>query len=160
MEAIKKIMVAIDLSEYSRDILKYAGTLAKSIKSELVIVNVMNNRDIETLQKAAMETDAFSVEEWLIRQKEERLRLIEGLIEETGCSHLPNKIVFREGVPFRELIKTVDEEGIDLVAMGAKGRSNVPGELVGSTAEKICRRCPIPILSLRSPGHKKILEDR
>lgn len=82
------------------------------------------------------------------------------MIEETGCSHLPNKVVFREGVPFRELIKAVDEEGADLVAMGAKGRSNVPGELVGSTAEKMCRRCPVPILSLRSPGHKKTLEDR
>jgi len=160
MDAIKKMIVAIDLSEYSRDILKYAGTLAKSINTELIIVNVINNRDIEALQKAAVETDAFSVEEWLIRQKEERRGLIEGLIEETGCTHLPNKIVFREGVPFRELLKAIDEEGANLIAMGAKGRSNVPGELVGSTAEKMCRRCPIPILSLRSPGHKKILKDR
>jgi len=160
MEAIKKIMVAIDLSAYSRDILKYAGTLAKNINSELIIVNVINNRDIEALQKAAMETDAFSVEEWLIRQKEERLRLIEGLVEETGCSHLTNKIVFREGVPFRELLKAVNEEGADLIAMGAKGRSNVPGEPVGSTAEKMCRRCPVPILSLRGGGQKKTPVDR
>ena len=160
MEAIKKIMVAIDLSEYSRDILKYAGTLAKSIKSELIIVNVINNRDIEALQKAAMETDAFSVEGWLRKQEEERLGLIEGLIEETGCSHLPNKIIFRDGVPFRELLKTVDEEGANLVAMGTKGRSDVRGVFVGSTAEKLCRRCPVPILSLRSPSHKKIPADR
>lgn len=160
MEAIKKMIVAIDLSEYSRDTLKYAGSLAKSINSELIIVNVINNRDIEALQKAARDTDAFSVEEWLRKQKEERLGLIEGLIEETGCSHLPNRIVFREGVPFRELIKVVDEEEADLVAMGTKGRSNLSGVLVGSTAEKMCRRCPVPILSLRSPGHKKILADR
>ena len=160
MEAIKKMIVAIDLSEYSRDILKYAGTLAKSINTELIIVNVINYRDIEVLRKAAMETDAFSVEKWLRRQKEERQGLIEGLLEETGCSHLPNKLVFREGVPFRELLKAVDEEGANLIAMGAKGRSNVPGELVGSTAEKMCRRCPVPILSLRSPGHKKNLADR
>ena len=160
MEAIKKIIVAIDLSEYSRDILEYAGNLAESVKSELIIVNVINNRDIETLQKAAMETDAFSVKGWLTRQKEERLGLIQGLIEEAGCSHIPCKIVFREGVPFRELLKAVDEEGADLVAMGAKGRGNVPGELIGSTAEKMCRRCPVPKLSLRSPGHKKILANR
>ncbi|MBW2352448.1 MAG: universal stress protein [Deltaproteobacteria bacterium] len=110
MEAIKKIIVAIDLSGYSRDLLKYAGSLAKTFECELIIVNVINNRDIEALQRAAMETDTFSVEEWLIRQKEERLRSIEGLIEETGCSHLPSKILFRQGVPFRELLKAIDEE--------------------------------------------------
>ena len=91
MKTIRKIMAAIDLSEYSRDILTYAGVLAKSIKSELIIVNVINNRDIEVLQKAAMKTDAFSVKEWLRRQKEERLGLIEGLMEETDCNHLPNR---------------------------------------------------------------------
>ena len=160
MEAIKKIIVAIDLSEYSREILEYAGNLAKSINSELIIVNVINNRDIEVLQKVAMETDAFSVKEWVTRQKEERQGLIEGLIEETGCRYLPSKIIFREGAPFRELLKVLDEEGADLVAMGAKGRGNVPGVVVGSTAEKMCRRCPVPILSLRSPGRKKIPEGR
>jgi nucleotide-binding universal stress UspA family protein len=159
MEAIKKIIVAIDLSEYSREILEYVGTLGKSINSELIIVNIINNRDIEVLQKAAMETDAFSVKEWLTRQKEERQGLIEGLIEETGCSHLPNKIVFREGTPFRELLKVVDENGANLVVMGAKGRSNVPGVVMGSTAEKMCRRCPVPIFNLRNPSHKKIPVD-
>jgi len=59
MEAIKKIMVAIDLSAYSRDILKYAGTLAKNINSELIIVNVINNRDIEALQKLQWKPTPF-----------------------------------------------------------------------------------------------------
>ena len=46
-------MAAIDLSEYSGDILKYAGTLTKCIKSELMIINVINNGNIAVLQKAA-----------------------------------------------------------------------------------------------------------
>ena len=38
MKKIRKIMVAIDLSEYSKDILEYAGFLAKTTESELVSV--------------------------------------------------------------------------------------------------------------------------
>ena len=159
MKTIKKIMAAIDFSEYSGDILKYAGALTKSSKGELIIVNVINDRDMAVLQKAAMETDAFSVKEWLKRQKEERLMLIKGLMEETDCSHLPNNVIFREGVPFRELLKEIEEEGIDLIVMGAKGRSNLTGVLAGSTAEKVFRRSSVPLLSVR-PGHKKTLADR
>ena len=57
-------------------------------------------------------------------------------------------------------LKAVNKEGANLIAMGAKGSSNVPGELVGSTAEKMCRRCPVPILSLRGAGQKKTPVDR
>lgn len=61
MKTIRKILAAIDLSDYSKDILEYAGSLAELAKGEMVIVNVINNRDIETLQKAAIETKDFSV---------------------------------------------------------------------------------------------------
>jgi nucleotide-binding universal stress UspA family protein len=82
MKKIRKIMVAIDLSEYSKDILEYAGFLAKTTESELVIVSVINRRD--TLQKAATEISGFSVNGWLEKEKEARLATMQKLIEETG----------------------------------------------------------------------------
>ena len=149
MKTITRILAAIDLSEYSKDVLEYAGLLAQSTKSELVIVNVINHRDIETLQRAAMGTRGFSIEGWLQSQKEERLRSIDQLIEGTALGHLPIKTVFREGVPFRELTRAAEEEKADIVVMGVKGRGNVEGVLVGSTAEKVFRRCPVPMLHVR-----------
>lgn len=160
MKQIRRIMAAVDLSEYSKDVLEYAGNLAAGAKGDLVVVNVINNRDIEALQRAATEISGFSVDVWVTKQKEERLASVQKLIEETGLSELPIKAVFREGVPSRELIKAIEEEGVDLVVMGVKGRGDAPGVLVGSTAEKVFRRCPVPMLNVRSPEGARPLTAR
>ena len=149
MKKIVKIMAAIDFSHYSKEVLEYAGAIAENMKSEMVIVNVINNRDIEAMQRAAQTTKGFSVEKWVQAQKEERLELLQKLIEETSCGHLPVKILFRTGVPFKELMKGVDEEGPQLLVMGPKGRTDLPEVRVGSTAEKAFRRCPVSVLTVR-----------
>ena len=149
MKKIVKIMAAIDFSRYSKEVLEYAGAIAENMKTDMVIVNVINNRDIEAMQRAAQMTKGFSVERWVQAQKEERLELLQRLIEETSCGHLPIKIIFRTGVPFKELMKGVDEEGPQLLVMGPKGRTDLPEVRVGSTAEKAFRRCPVPVLTVR-----------
>lgn len=74
---------------------------------------------------------------------------MEKLIEKTGCAHLSTKKVFKVGVPFQELIRAVEDEGADMLVMGQKGRSDLADVLFGSTAEKVFRRCPVPLLSVR-----------
>ncbi|RLB16405.1 MAG: hypothetical protein DRG82_09255 [Deltaproteobacteria bacterium] len=148
MQDISKIMVAIDFSQYSKKVLEYAGVMAERMKSELVIVNVINNRDIEAMQRAAQMTKKFSVEAWVKTIKEQRFELLQGLFEKTSLGHLPIKILFRTGVPFKELMKTVEEERPDLLVMGPKGRTDLPDVRLGSTAEKAFRRCRVPVLSI------------
>jgi nucleotide-binding universal stress UspA family protein len=150
MKKIEKIMAAIDFLRYSKDVLEFAGAMAESVKSELVIVNVINNRDIRAMQRAAQMNKDFSVAGWVLGQKEKRLELLQKLIEETSCGHLPIKILFRTGVPFKELMKEVEEQAPQLLVMGPKGRTELPEVRVSSTAEKAFRRCPVPVLTVRA----------
>ncbi len=149
MKKINKIMVACDFSEYSIEALKYAVELAEDLKVDIIITNVINEKDVNSVRMAAMYSGAISEEEFIKYKTESRLQRIDKLIEEISPGRLPIKKLFKIGIPFRELIQAVKDERADLVVMGPKGRSNLDDILFGSTAEKMFRHCPVPLLSIR-----------
>ena len=51
-------------------------------------------------------------------------------------------------MPFKAILSIIDEEVPDLLIMGTKGRTNLADVVIGSCAEKLFRRSPIPVLTL------------
>lgn len=152
-KAIHKILVAIDLSDYSTATMNLAAEMADRLNASLIVANVIHQRDVDAFERLAQKTP-YSFGEYIQHREEDRLKRIQRLIEACQCGHLPIQTVFRIGVPFQELLRIVHEEGIDLVIMGLKGRGNVASVLFGSNAEKMFRHCPVPLLSVRhrNPG--------
>ena len=142
-------MVAYDFSDYSKEALEFAVELADELKSHLMIVNVINQRDVDALLRAEMESANFSADKFITDNKKDRMERINEIVEEISAKHLSVEIKIKTGVPFRELIQAVKDGGVNLVVMGRKGRSNLAGILFGTTAEKMFRHCPVPLLSLR-----------
>jgi nucleotide-binding universal stress UspA family protein len=153
MEGVKTILVAIDFSQYSPQVLRFAAGLAKDLGAELVAVNVINQRDVEALEMVQRDFPGLSLEKYIQNVSSERMKLLDKLLaEETGQS-LAKKRVIKVGVPFKEILGAVQEAKADMLVMGTKGRGNLTGVLFGSTAEKVFRRCPIPLVSVRPEGH-------
>ena len=53
------------------------------------------------------------------------------------------------GQPEEALGKLVDEEGFDMLVMGAYGHSRIRSLVIGSTTTEMIRSCKVPVLLLR-----------
>lgn len=77
-------------------------------------------------------------------------------IEKWGAEMAPHvkvleKIVLN-GVPFVDIIKTAREKNVDLIIIGTHGRTGIDHLVFGSTAEKVVRKAPCPVLTVRMGG--------
>ena len=149
MSKIKKIMVAVDFSDYSQKVVDYACRLAQDLGAELIFVNVINQRDIDMVNQVTVYTDKISVKDYINGLIDDRNEKMQRLLEDTNCTQTPNQFMIKKGIPFVELIDTAKEEKVDIVVMGTKGRGDISGILFGSQAEKMFRHCPVPLLSIR-----------
>ena len=149
MKKVNKILVACDLSNYSIQAVEYAADMAESVNAELVIVNVINQRDLDMIEKVTQHTDEITVSKYLSETREYRSEEIAKVLAASKRDPTLYRTIFRTGVPFREILAAIEEEKVDILVMGTKGRTDLSDVLFGSTAEKMFRRCPIPLLSIR-----------
>ena len=152
MEAIKKILVPIDFSDYSKNALRYAIGFAKHFKAKMFIEYIVEPAvypaDFSLGQVAIPTTDVDMTQ----RAENEMARLAK---EEIGTEVEFEKII-KTGKPFMEIIETAAEIDADLIIIATHGHTGVEHLLFGSTAEKVVRKAPCPVLTLRDPikGYK------
>ncbi|MFZ5585969.1 MAG: universal stress protein [Thermodesulfobacteriota bacterium] len=150
--AIKRVMACLDLSAYAEATFAHALTLAKGLGAELVLLNVVNSRGLDALDQLAAEGFAVSRDKYIDTVVADRRAEFEQQYIPLAQG-APTTLLFRVGLPYDEIIKACREEGVDLLVMGTKGRTNLVGSLFGSTAEKVFRRAPCTVVSVRGPEH-------
>ena len=53
------------------------------------------------------------------------------------------------GVPYRRILEYADDEDVDLIVMGTRGRTGIERHLLGSVTEKVVRLSDVPVLTVR-----------
>lgn len=146
MKPVKKVLVALDFSEHSPATLERAAYWARAVGAELVVVSVINQREVDAIQTARRYVEVPPVEEYIQNLTEERNRDIDQCVAESECQGLPLQRMVRVGVPADEILQAIQETGCDLVVVGSLGRGGFSGALFGSTAQKVVHRSPVQVL--------------
>lgn len=142
-----KILIPTDFSVNARKAGKHAIWIADKTDAEIVILNVV---DVNYLQPTYLPNFNKNLDKCLKNEAEQTLEDFENDLIKSQCDGLCENIKFRlmirEGRPYREILKIIDEESIDLVVMGASGRHGVEGYLLGNVAERVLRESKTPVL--------------
>ena len=144
---IKKVLVPIDFSDYSKSALKYAADFAQKFNAEMILIYVVEPviypPDFSLGQIAIPSINT----EWDIKAKEE----LDKLADTEISNAITVKTIIKTGKPFIEVIETASEEDVDIIIIASHGHSGMEHILFGSTAEKVVRKAPCPVLTLREP---------
>jgi nucleotide-binding universal stress UspA family protein len=147
-ETIKKILVPVDFSPHAERAFQYAITLASRLGAQLRVVHVVEDPFV---------TGAWSSEvyvpyipellEDLIAGAEQQLATLKAAAVAKGITADSAVIT---GRPAQTIVEHAEEGAFDLIVMGTHGRTGLSHVVMGSVAERVVRKAPCPVLTLRA----------
>jgi len=148
MIALKNVLVPTDFSETSDSALRYGKALASAFGATLHVVHVVEE---PYGQPWAVEAYGFSLaalqDEWI---KDAQARLAASVTDEEKKT-LKTTTTTVLGHPVMEVLRYAKDNNIDLIVMGTHGRGPLGHVVLGSVAERVVRKAPCPVLTVRTP---------
>lgn len=140
---IKRVLFATDFSACADRALGYALALSSVWKSELTVMTVLE-------LYPGMDPDYTVNKMYLDHLRDEANRQLASL--ESRVKAAGQSIVTRieVGIPSQCVQAVAEEIGADLLVVGTHGRTGLDHVLVGSTAERVVRVAPCPVLAVKA----------
>ena len=148
---LHRILVPTDFSKSSLNALKYAIAFADKFGAQLFLLHVL--RDL-----ALFVPDMVTVVPPIAPSLEQLTAGVRGALERLVEEHQLRRFnvctEIREGTAFSEIIRFAREAEIDLIIMATHGHTGLTHMLLGSVTEKVVRKAPCPVLTVRDPEHE------
>jgi nucleotide-binding universal stress UspA family protein len=148
---VERILYATDFSEGASHALSYAVDLAKRYNAKLYILHVI----YDFTKATGIHVPHISHDELYKELNQWAGKEMDSCCTEAtrGLQNL-EKVVLK-GIPYDEIIKFANSEKIDIIVIGTYGRSGLERIIFGSTAERVVRRAPCAVITVRVPEHRK-----
>jgi nucleotide-binding universal stress UspA family protein len=152
MIQLDRILVATDFSEHARLALDYAAELARAFDAELLLCSVVEAPTV--LSQVPPSGEGYFPPNLTALLTQSAQEACAKLLAEVKLAR--SRILILEGTPFVEIVRAARDEQVDLVVVGTHGRGAVAHLLLGSVAERVVRKAPCPVLTVRRGEHNFI----
>ncbi len=149
MEDVKMetIVCAVDFSEPSDHALEYALMMGSSFGARLVLLHVIEVPFLPSYSMGGVPDLDLPLEQLEESARERMEEVLSDCREQ--YDGVEGEVV--AGSPFVEIINYAREAKADMIVMGTHGRSGLKHLLIGSVAEKVVRKAPCPVLTVKHP---------
>jgi universal stress protein A len=147
--AIKKILVPTDFSPASRKSFCYALRFAKGLGSKITLLHVVE--PATSFNMAGLPPEPVGVVEKEFADAETGLHELVDEAEAAGVSDA--KSMLRAGVATHEIVEAAKDLDVDLIVIATHGYTGWKYFAIGSTAERVARAAPCPVLVVREKEH-------
>jgi nucleotide-binding universal stress UspA family protein len=141
----KAILVATDFSDCAGAAFKLAKSLARRYGAKIVLLHVIHQNAIRRVAEHLKADPESLVPEFRERAQQQ----LDGFLEHCQCDDLEVSGMVAVGIPFQEIAVVARDLAADLIVIGGYGRSGrgpIEEVFFGSTAEKVVRLLPCPVL--------------
>lgn len=145
---IKKILAPTDFSPASKKALKYAVRFAGESHSEITLLHILESVVPLTFEGISMPAPAPETES---SEVEKTLKALVASVRGRGIANV--KAIFRRGIASHEIVEVAKELDVDLIVMATHGYTGWKHFAIGSTAERVVRAAPCPVLVVREKEH-------
>jgi nucleotide-binding universal stress UspA family protein len=147
---LKRLLVPTDFSESAHHALTYGTSFAREYKAHLVLLHVVENLTV------GYASDLFPVPMAEVFQEisgyaRAELAKLAAEVREKGVE-VEDQVV--QGKPSAEIVRFAEENAIDMIVLGTHGKGMLDQALFGSTTERVVRRAPCPVLTVRLTEHE------
>jgi len=144
---IRKILVPTDFSASSRFALSYAININKLFRARLYILHVLQ----EFTEFSEYNLSPSILPQLYIEFEQNASERLEEMVDSMVPEEFHCDTYILHGVPFYEIIQFAKKEQADLIIIGGHGRTGLKQVLFGHTAEKVVKKAPCPVLSIKHP---------
>jgi universal stress protein A len=147
-----KILLPTDFSDCSAEAARVARLLAERFGSRIVVLHVLD----EPAALDPMFRGDVPLELLRSRMEQFAQENLDAFLASRFSGFENFETMLTAGIPYREIIGKARDCAAGLIVIGTHGRTGVEHVIFGSTAERVVRSAPCPVLSVRMGGREFI----